>query len=346
MPDVSGRIAFRSARVSLVSGLMAQDFNAALRFAPSELSLDDVSGKLAGGSLAGALTLRRRADGLNVQGRLALSGVDASSALSGDGNAIAGRLGLQIEMEGTGMSPRALIGSLTGSGTVTLENAQLAKLDPRAFATTMRAVDQGLPLDAAKIRDTVAFALDAGRLNVKQAEGVVTMTGGQVRLGTVITRAEGAELAVSGNLDLADETIDAKMTLTATNTVALAGRPEVTIALKGPAAAPRRTLDVAALAGWLALRAVEQQAKRLEAIEAERSGRATTQSVPAVVGPPIIAIPAPRPASAPKGAEASAAAPGHAAPLPAPMEIKPAPKPKAIPPTARDQFMNQIGSQR
>jgi len=47
-------------------------------------------------------------------------------------------------------------------------------------------------------------------------------------------------------------------------------RPEVGIAIKGPLAMPKRSLDAAAFANWLALRAVEQQTKRLDALESGR----------------------------------------------------------------------------
>jgi hypothetical protein len=40
--------------------------------------------------------------------------------------------------------------------------------------------------------------------------------------------------------------------------------------VKGPLAAPERRLDVAALVGWLTLRATEQQTRRLESLEANR----------------------------------------------------------------------------
>jgi hypothetical protein len=42
------------------------------------------------------------------------------------------------------------------------------------------------------------------------------------------------------------------------------------IGLNGPIDAPKRTLDVNGLASWLAMRAVEQQAKRLDALESAR----------------------------------------------------------------------------
>jgi hypothetical protein len=40
--------------------------------------------------------------------------------------------------------------------------------------------------------------------------------------------------------------------------------------LRGPSAAPQRVLDVSALTGWLALRSVDRQTKKIEAIEQGR----------------------------------------------------------------------------
>jgi large subunit ribosomal protein L24 len=47
-------------------------------------------------------------------------------------------------------------------------------------------------------------------------------------------------------------------------------RPEILITLKGPLFTPQRSIDVSTLSGWLMLRSVERQAKRLDVIEAER----------------------------------------------------------------------------
>jgi hypothetical protein len=47
-------------------------------------------------------------------------------------------------------------------------------------------------------------------------------------------------------------------------------RPEVLVVLKGPYAAPKRSIDVSALSGWLMLRSVERQSKQISAIETER----------------------------------------------------------------------------
>jgi large subunit ribosomal protein L24 len=346
LPDVAGRVELQAAQATLGQGQQVKDLKGALRVSSSEVALEDLNGQMAGGRLNGSALFRKIGEALTAQVRGTLKGADARAILAGgEGGPVAGRLNAQIEVEGSGPTPRALIGSLNGTGTVTLEKADIAKLDPRVFAAAMRAVDQGMPLEATKLRDLAGPALDAGRLQLKEAEGAIGIVNGQARLGTVIARGEGADLAVSGSLDLVTQMLDARLVLTSTSAPALAGRPELTIALKGPLAAPRRTLDVSTLAGWLALRSVEQQSKKLEQLEAERARPA----------PPIPAVPSPPPAH-PSAAPSASAVPlppaPRAAPLPPPVEIRPAPRPATIPRSAppsmseRDRFFDQFNSQR
>ncbi len=332
LPDISGRVEFKSALATLSPSFTIRTVTGSMRLSANEFAFEDVSGQMAAGQISGMASFRRSGELVNMQSRLTLKGADANSILSsGEGGPVSGKLGAQIEVEGYGVTPRALVGSLNGTGTVTLEKAEIAKLDPRVFLAEMRAADQGMPLDAAKIRDVAGPALDGGRLVVKEAEGAIGIVNGQARLGTVIAHADGADLVVSGSLDLVTQMLDGRLVLTATQVATLAVRPELTIGLKGPLAAPRRSLDVSALAGWLALRAVDQQSKKLEAIEAERASRA---AAPLVVPSVTAAPPAPK----------------AVAPLPPPLEIKPVPKPAApraaSPTTERDRFFNQYGSQR
>jgi hypothetical protein len=74
--------------------------------------------------------------------------------------------------------------------------------------------------------------------------------------------------------------------------------------LKGPVTAPSRSIDVSALTGWLALRAVDRQAKQLQAIE----------------GTPPPEAPAPKPPTLKSKSELAPA-------LPAPIDIRPLPAP-------------------
>jgi hypothetical protein len=166
-------------------------------------------------------------------------------------------------------------------------------------------------------------------------------------------RTQGADLAVAGGANLSDGAVDARLIFTgvAGPTAPAGTRPEVVIALKGPIESPRRSIDVAALSSWLALRAVEQQSKKLDLLE----GREPPPS-----DPPAADIPtgsAPPQSTPPQGTPATpSAAPGtvriepetpqprptfrvqpkpkpttaeQVQPLPPPIDIRPAPTPRA-----------------
>jgi large subunit ribosomal protein L24 len=239
-----------------------------LRIGESQLALQVIEGSMAGGRMAGELIFLRQGEGLIARSRIRLTDANAAEMLPGDG-LISGRLAFDVSAEGTGMSAGALIGSLEGGGRFTLENGKLARLDPAAFEAVIRAVDRGLPIDANSVREKIDSALASGGFAIARADGAIVINAGQARLSNTIARAQGADLAVGGSVDLADGTLEARLLLFGSGGASspLSARPEVTIALRGPVSAPRRTIDVAALANWLALRAVEQQSKKLDALE-------------------------------------------------------------------------------
>ena len=149
---------------------------------------------------------------------------------------------------------------------------RLSSLDPKAFNAAIRAAEQSVAVDAPRIRDIVATVLDGGRLAVPRLDAAVTITAGQASIGQTTVLGQGADLSISGNADLADASIDARLTLTGPTIHEGANsiRPEILVTLKGPYSAPKRSIDVSALSGWLMLRSVERQAKQISAIEAER----------------------------------------------------------------------------
>ncbi|HET7020241.1 MAG TPA: AsmA family protein [Xanthobacteraceae bacterium] len=327
LPSFAGEVAVKAARLALTPKLAARDVRGVVRFGDSELALQGIDGAIAGGRLTAELTFLRRTDGLTARTRLRLVGANAAELLPGDGS-LSGRLTLDATAEGAGMSPVALVGSLAGSGSFTLENARATRLDPGAFDNIVRAVDQGLPIDGVKVRDRADAALARGPLAVTLAEGAITINDGQARLSNPTVRAQRADLAVNGNVNLAEGVLDARLTLFGAGGGGAPAdtRPEIGIVLKGPVDAPKRTIDVAALASWLALRSVEQQSKKLDVLEGRAPeapaqpapASATTQSDPA----------APKPPSAPKPKPLAPAA-EQVQPLPPAIDVRPAPAPRA-----------------
>ncbi len=323
----NGRIGFRAKTASLTDTLVMRGVKGALRLAPADLGVEVEDAEFAKGRLSGELSTRQTPDGTTAKLRVMMKGADADVLMQGvagpqaAGPHMSGRVNFNAELDAAGRSPKALIGSLNGAGTLTVADARVKGLDPKAFAVAMRAVDQGLPLDGIRVRDVMLPALDNGPLAIGVAEMAFTVSGGQVRFGTLLAQADGADVTMSGLLNLAERTLDSRILLTDKAAATAAGRPEIAMQLKGPVASPDRNVDVAALTGWLALRAVEQQAKKLEAIE-----RGAVPPVTSSVPPPASAVPPPTlPERMSVLPRTRPAAEIRAAPLPPPVDIRPAP---------------------
>jgi large subunit ribosomal protein L24 len=348
---LNGKVTLTSGRVTLTPKVAARDFRSVLRFDDSELALQDAEAGLAGGRIAGDLVLLRGPEGLAARGRLKVANASATELLPG-GGVQSGRISLDVAAEGSGMSVVALIGSLAGNGSFVLEAARLARLDPSAFNNVIRSVEQGLPIDAVGVGNRMDAALAAGGLTIPRAEGSLTINAGQVRVSNPAVRAQGADLGVLGSVNLAESTIDARLTLSGAPADAPAStRPEIGIALKGSIDTPKRTIDVALLTSWLALRAVEQQSKKLDRLEGRASPPQIAPTVPEAPAQAALpempaagaAAPAPartepepraRPIARPK---AKPTPPEQAQPLPPPIDIRPLPPARVAPRTAGPQ---------
>ena len=271
--DVQGQIFVSAGRATLSPQLVGRDVRAVVRAGAGEITIDNVEGALAGGRAAAKLILRRTPEGMSARGHVSLLNADATKLLPGDGRpAVSGRVALAADFEGSGLSPASLVGALSGAGTITLEDAQLSGLDPKAFGAAVSAVDRGLAIDAVKIRDIVATVLDGGGLAVPRLDAVLTINAGQARIAQTLAYGQGADLAFVASSDIADGSIDARLTLLGPmlSEGANSMRPEILVTLKGPVATPKRSVDVSTLAGVLMLRSVERQSRRIDTIEAER----------------------------------------------------------------------------
>ena len=348
--NFDGEVSLKLRQAELLPYLTAREFRADLQLGKNELTLDDMAGVVAGGRLSGSLSFKSGDDGLAAHGKIALTGADAARLLRAPARPpVSGALDLALDVQGTGLSPVALIGSLHGAGTIALTDAEFAGLDPRAFDTVTNAVDQGLPMDAARISDVVRKALDSGQLSIRRAHSKITVNVGQLHLRDVTADSADAALTMSGDLDLMDGTLDAHLVLSGTSQAG-GVRPDIYMALKGPLSEPTRSVDVSALTGWLTLRAIENQARRVKELEeaarkraeaerkreeAARKARATTETenAPAAATPkggsssaPPVTLPA-QPKSPPAPHAKKSAAPARkdsaASALGQPLQLRP-----------------------
>ena len=286
---MNGAVTFSLDHAAFTPALVASNLKGVAQFRPGEIALQNIDGGLAGGRVTGDLAFRRNADGLVGHGHVALADADAATILQTDKKIIDARLTLKADFDSFGASPAALVHAAHGSGAIALADAHIAGLDPSAFVAAMHAADQSATIELAKIQPAVNAALAGGHLAAPQSEAAMTITDGKVGVANATLPAhDGAVLALTGALDLNTGAVDARMTLSAPPPAhaLILTRPELAVMLKGPLAAPARSLDVSALTGWLALRAAELQTRRLESIEANARqdviGRAARPDFPVV----------------------------------------------------------------
>jgi uncharacterized protein involved in outer membrane biogenesis len=283
---LSGAVTFKIAHAALTPSLAAQDLAGVVHFTPSAMALDDVEARLAGGRLDGSLAFQRTADGLTLHSKLGLTDVAADAIASADLQVSGGDLTMALTSDGAGPTPASLVSSLHGSGSVTFKAAQFAGLDPAAFEAARRAAGQDGAIDLGKVQTAVKAVLERGHLTVPQGEGTLTIASGVITLKRMTLQAQsGAQLALADAVDLNSATSNAQLTLSEPPPAAalIDMRPELSIGVTGPLAAPLRTLDLSVLNSWLSLSAAELQTRRIDMIEANR------QQGPAALAPPVIA---------------------------------------------------------
>jgi uncharacterized protein involved in outer membrane biogenesis len=286
---MTGAVTFSFDRAAFTPALFAGGLKGVAQFRPMEVTLKNLTGNLAGGNVSGELAFHRNADGLIGHGHIALTDADAATILGVDKKTINARLTLKSDIDSRGANPAALVRALHGGGAVMLTDAHIAGLDAGAFAAAMRAADQSTAIEPAKIQPAVNAALAGGRLSVAQGDAALTITDGKASVANVTLPAQNGDmLSLAGTLDLNTALLDTRMTLSGEPPAhaLIRVRPELSVALKGPLAAPARTLDISALMGWLTLRAAELQTRRLESIEAngrsDAMGRSIRPDVPVV----------------------------------------------------------------
>lgn len=367
-----GRIAFQALRGSLPGGSEMQPVSGTVKGDGQSLTFDAIKGKIGGGEVVATIDARPGANGIALNASVQVSGVDGAALRYRNLSMPKGRTSAQMTLMSQGRSASAITGALSGSGIVMLEQAALAGLDPRAFDVAIRASDSGQATDDARLKQIVEPVLSAGALPVASAQIPFNIRDGRIRVGATAIDADGARAIVSGGYDIPADQADIRAALASTALGGTASRPEIQLLAVGSPDALNRTIDVTALSSWLAVRTIDRETRRLDAIERGEPPPPTPAPLPVAIPPPAIpdapdasaAVPPPAdalvpgrdprhlpvrpkvvvprlplapPSANPPVAPAPVASQPQVAPLPPPIDVRPAPgaavaKPRPRPP--------------
>jgi large subunit ribosomal protein L24 len=355
-----GRIAFQALRGALPGGGELRPVSGTVKSDGQSLTFDAIKGGIGGGESTATIDVRPGANGIALNASVQLAGVDGTALRYRSLAMPAGRTSMQLTLSSQGRSASALTGALSGSGTLTLESARISGLDPQAFDVAIRASDTGRAIDDARLRQIVEPVLSAGALTVKTAQIPFSIGDGRLRVGAITLESDSARAIISGGYDIPADQADIRVTLVSTAAGQAASRPEIQLFAAGSPDALNRSVDVASLSAWLAVRAIDRETRRLDSIERGEPPPATTPaSIPPAASDaepsdlptsnlplsgrdlrrppqkPKVGAPRPPAAAVPPGPAASPGAPvvsQQLAPLPPPIEVRPPPGPPLVRP--------------
>jgi large subunit ribosomal protein L24 len=352
-----GRVAFQALRGALPGGGELRPVSGAIKSDGQSLTFEALKGKVGGGEAVANIDARPDPNGIVINSRLDFSGVDGTALRYRGLKMPSGRTSLQMTLMSRGRSVAALAGALSGSGTMTLESASIAGLDPRAFEVAIRANDAGQATDDNRLKQIVAPVLAAGNLPVAAAQIPFNIRDGRLRIDATTLDAGNARVIVSGGYDMLADQADVRLSLSANAIGSGTSRPEIQIFAAGTPDALNPMLDVTSLSSWLAVRTIDRETRRLDAIERGEAPPTepalmppATAALPPALQPPaaeMVPLPGRDPRRLPPRATVAPRPPAaviaplppvmsqQAAPLPPPIEVRPAPAPPRPKPPPR-----------
>lgn len=339
-----GSVAFQALKALLPGGSELRSFGGKLEGDGQSLAFEG-KGSLGGSEVKANADARQTSDGTALNLRATASDVDGA-ALRYRGLAMPeGKSSFQVSLAGKGRSASALSGALSGAGSITLNDARIAGLDPRAFESALRASDDGRAIDDASLRAVVEPVL-AGVLSVQAAQIPFTVKDGRLRVEPTALEAPRTRATVSGGYDPAADQMDARVVLSAAVLKPATRRPEIRIDLNGSPDKPARSIDLASLSSWLAMRSIDRQTQKLDQFErgvstgSEPEPIALDEELPQVEPIPKAEVRIPNRDPRRRNSNTKAAVTGSAVPSPsnpaspAPVPAKPRPPVVLTPPAS------------
>src|SRR5262249_13916922 len=135
------------------------------------------------------------------------------------------------------------------------------------FEVAVRASDAGQITDEGRLKQVVTPVLAAGHLPVATAQIPFNIRDGRVRFDATTLDAGNARVIVSGGYDIPADQADGRASLSVNTIGSTSSRPEIQLFAAGTPDALNPVLDVTALSSWLAVRTIDRETRRLDAIE-------------------------------------------------------------------------------
>jgi hypothetical protein len=136
LSGVAGDVRVGFDTLSIQPGIAAHQGSFKLQVGPGKVTMSDLTGRAAGGTLAGTVQLAKSASGVSLDSAIKINGANLAEL----GAAAKGKAGIEFKANAQAQSPAALVASLSGDGAVTLDGARLPVPGPATGTEVVAAV--------------------------------------------------------------------------------------------------------------------------------------------------------------------------------------------------------------
>nr|WP_256473168.1 AsmA family protein [Phyllobacterium sp. 21LDTY02-6] len=235
------------------------------------LRFENTNGELFGGKLTGMFELRNTSGTGLATAQFTLDQAALDHLYRRNNPPVKGQARLSASINATGQTLAELMGSVAGSGAVTINDLTINAINPAALQPILADIDgiEG-PVTPDAVEATINKHLHAGVLTVPQTEIAYTIAGGIARTSSFQLKGDGASLTGDLRVNLDDMSVASKgkISFDPGKSVVVGADPEVEFALLGPWGDAAANLNRQPLEQFLTQRALEREQQRVETLQA------------------------------------------------------------------------------
>jgi uncharacterized protein involved in outer membrane biogenesis len=260
-------LALQAGEVTLLGGAAGSRMQTEITVTEGAVRVERFSSAFAGGELRADAHLTAANGQLSMKADFSLEDAGFASTLSSPtGQApLSGSFAMSGQLTGVGRSPIGFMSSLSGTGTLSVDNGALYGINPALFSQALQQASSASELDGI-IRDTLVN----GEMTFAGLTSAFEVNNGVARFEKAEIDGPAAAGSVRAVLDLPTWQLDSKWTI-ALKTFPSA--PPLTVLLAGPATAPVRSYDTTALRSFFVVKGLTEGVRQLEELQREEQER-------------------------------------------------------------------------
>jgi uncharacterized protein involved in outer membrane biogenesis len=250
----------------------ANNIQGQLALVDGSINLNNIKGNWMGGNFDANLSLKNGGGIGSLSSQFRFTGIDLetiSRALEMT-EFVTGGVNIIGDLEGNGRSPAAIVASLTGSGTIDLDDIVISGLNTSPLNHVFAAADQEkFEILDENVLPIVIEVIDNGTVDVSRVSIPYIVAVGKLRARNISVDGKNTDMTGAIEVDIKESTLrsDLSVRFDAGKEWVEGADPQIIMSWNGDIKSPKRSIDVQPLSGFLSLRSFEREQRRVDKLQ-------------------------------------------------------------------------------